>query len=113
MTAEQIVRALAATDPYGIPADSGSMLCVFCGGRDALGIKPVRPRKPEDHESSCLWRLAVEWVTAQDAATTRGGRRPCSNGRHAWVSVAGGPSRCMYGCGAGPDVEPPAWPVVP
>lgn len=64
-SAEQIVRALAAADPFAVP-DEGVMLCVFCPGRDALDAKPVRPRTLADHASDCPWRLAVEFVAEQD-----------------------------------------------
>lgn len=58
MDAEQIVRTLAA-----IPADDlecyGECGCTFCG---EFG--------PDDHDRSCLWRLAREWVTANPAVPT-------------------------------------------
>lgn len=52
VTAEQIVRALAATDPYKEKGD-------WCG---LCGLVASRP-----HDEGCLWRLAVEWVTTQDS----------------------------------------------
>jgi hypothetical protein len=53
MTAEQIVRALAAARPV---ASDG--LCGVCDGWDSELMQ-------ERHEPDCPWRLAVEWVAAQ------------------------------------------------
>lgn len=59
MTAEQIVRALAVADPVehqpGWPAVCG--LCTAEGKGN---------RFVEEHEPDCPWRLAVEWVAAQE-----------------------------------------------
>jgi len=54
MTAEQIVRALAAADPICEDAWYG---CGLCG---SVGVQA------DPHEPDCPWRLAVEWVAAQD-----------------------------------------------
>lgn len=56
MTAEQIVRALAAADP-NVRGGWGGHRCAFCHA--VRGI--------EDHRPDCPWRLAVEWVAAQEA----------------------------------------------
>ncbi len=59
MTAEQIVRALAAVDPG--PDAQG---CRFCEGWVGRGYAW---HPPTPHDADCPWRLAVEWVAAQDA----------------------------------------------
>lgn len=58
MTAEQIVRALAAADPI----DNGQcLLCVW------------NPESPAEHKADCPWRLAVEWVASREAAVCHHG----------------------------------------
>jgi hypothetical protein len=55
----EIVRALAA-----MPSDDlecyGDCGCTFCG---RFG--------PDDHDPTCLWRLAREWVAANSPADAR------------------------------------------
>ncbi len=58
-TAEQIVRALAAADPTYVDHE-GDRECALC---DAWTL-----RFASGHAPDCPWRLAVEWVAAQDAA---------------------------------------------
>ncbi len=53
MTPEAIVRALAAATE---PIDASYKLCALCGGR----------YEDDPHEPDCPWRLAVEWVAAND-----------------------------------------------
>lgn len=62
MTAEQIVRALAATDP--VSTDGVWIQCKLCYDDHAEG-------RPLEHEPECPWRLAVEWVAEQDAWLAR------------------------------------------
>ncbi len=50
MDAEQIVRALAAADPIG----PDKPWCDLCRGNK------------DGHDPDCPWRLAVEWVAAED-----------------------------------------------
>jgi hypothetical protein len=59
MTAEQIVRALAADEPIVWSSGGEWHACGVC---DAS-----LPMKAEDHEADCPWRLAVEWVEANTA----------------------------------------------
>lgn len=60
VTAEQIVRALAATDPTTVDDVEDRWVCTMCdgatrdGGRHYLDV--------EDHEPGCPWRTANEWV---------------------------------------------------
>ncbi len=56
MTAEQIVRALAAADPT---VSSGEW--DWCGTCDSRW-----PIEADDHDPACPWRMAVEWVAEQD-----------------------------------------------
>lgn len=58
MTAEEIVRALAAADP--IAAERDDLVCALCASA-------VWAPEGLDHASDCPWRLAVEWVAATDA----------------------------------------------
>lgn len=57
MTAEQIVRALAALDPdyHTTGMWHGCGLC-----------EAALPVYVTDHKPDCPWRLAVEWVAQQD-----------------------------------------------
>ncbi len=55
MTTEEIVRALAAAD-----LAPGGDSCRLCG---PAGFEP---ESVADHEPDCPWRLAVEWVAAQE-----------------------------------------------
>lgn len=57
MTAEAIVRALAAANTCTYEEEDWHS-CVLC-----LASLPVRAA---DHEPECPWRLAVEWVEATD-----------------------------------------------
>ena len=52
MNADDIVRALADADP--IYHEGDFHWCALCSAR--------LPIRPEHHEESCVWRLAVEWV---------------------------------------------------
>jgi hypothetical protein len=62
---ERIVRALAAAPE---PAyEAGETYCSFCGV-----LIPIRPLFGEhdpaaDHDPTCPWRLAREWVAANPA----------------------------------------------
>lgn len=55
MTAEQIVRALAAADPTRNDWHS----CAFCGRH------PI-DRTASKHDPDCSWRMAVEWIAQQE-----------------------------------------------
>lgn len=59
MTAEQIVRALAAADPVVMRSD-GYLRCGLCT------VNGFSPLPAEKHWDDCPWRLAVEWVAEQD-----------------------------------------------
>ncbi len=94
MTAEQIVRALAAADPsHGDPRGT-LRRCTFCGKTNDW---PRVIENAADHDADCPWRLAVEWVAAQDAAQrsdqalygcsfTEGGRRVDPATMEPWAS---------------------------
>lgn len=65
MTAEQIVRALAAASPltdYG-----GGLRCAMC--RASIDTSDTGAVLLASHEPDCPWRLAVEWVKGQDVDT--------------------------------------------
>jgi hypothetical protein len=68
--AEQIVRALAAAD-----LAQGGDQCRLCG---PAGFEP---ESLADHEPDCPWRLAVEWVAAQDRDDDAAERRRLSAAR--------------------------------
>lgn len=63
---EAIVRDLAASDPAGEDFGAGPE-CVLCPANNL----PV-DRRPslDDHDPSCPWRRAVEWVRDTDQETT-------------------------------------------
>lgn len=65
MDAEELVRALAAQDA---PIDSEYGTCAFCDAQDPNNLRaaPI-PGAPMEHEPSCLWRLAREWVAANSS----------------------------------------------
>ncbi len=67
MTPEQIVRALAAADPVAYDGDrwDGDYACTLCDGRWSERGGDVAARA-SSHEPDCPWRLAREWVAAQD-----------------------------------------------
>lgn len=70
MTAEEIVRALAAADPVVVSAlNSGWEYAGTCYGPDyACGVcRTEASLAPETHKPDCPWRLAVEWVEANTA----------------------------------------------
>lgn len=65
MDAEEIVRALAASDPgfEGLPA-GGYVQCALCGAfLENTRYPPGQPPEPfsEPHAPDCPWQLAKEW----------------------------------------------------
>jgi hypothetical protein len=75
MTAEQIVRALAATSPI----DWDGYKCALCGAmQTTAALAPVislaRPEGP--HEPDCPWLMAVEWVAENATAEAEPGSEP-------------------------------------
>lgn len=58
VTAEQIVRALAASDPYAHAAGEWHS-CGLCEKALATTVA--------EHDLGCPWRLAMEWVGDEDA----------------------------------------------
>ncbi len=62
MTAEQIVRALAARGPVAevITAADEHRHCTLCH----VERGPAVPLDDFNHQPDCPWRLAVEWVAA-------------------------------------------------
>jgi hypothetical protein len=59
---ERIVRALAAADPRPSGGEWWDR-CALCEAANSSG-------DTEDHKPDCPWRLAVEWVAAQDGRAT-------------------------------------------
>lgn len=60
MDAEQIVRALAASDPVGFD-NQEEPACTLCEA--ALWNRMPQPLDdPATHDPNCPWRLAREWV---------------------------------------------------
>lgn len=59
MTAEDIVRTLASTDPCGYSEEGEDYhWCALC--------RASVPVRPDDHADTCVWRLAVEWAHQHD-----------------------------------------------
>ncbi len=65
-TAEQIVRALAAASPV-VHRSDGWARCGVCAAGGYIGDG----RDADDHDPDCPWRLAVEWVDAQQSGEPR------------------------------------------
>lgn len=60
LAAADIVRGFAATEPFS--EDSGGGLeCIYCAAYFRL--------EPADHDETCPWRRAVEWVSTQEDQT--------------------------------------------
>ncbi len=66
MTAEQIVRALAAAEKPYVYNSSDMPICGLCG-HDVSRHDEDGGYHLDDHPPDCPWRLAVEW---RDAART-------------------------------------------
>ena len=60
MTADRIVRMLAAIDPI-TEGPNYWHWCVVCNERLVLSV--------DDHPETCPWRLAVEYVAAHPTTT--------------------------------------------
>lgn len=69
MILAQIVRALAERSPIYAEECSGDPACALC---HACWPELDGHDHPEQHDSDCPWRRAVEWVAAQ----TTGGAGP-------------------------------------
>lgn len=65
LAAAAIVRDLAAGDPAGEDFGAGPE-CVLC---PANNLPSDREPTLDDHDPSCSWRRAVEWVSTQEDQT--------------------------------------------
>ncbi len=64
MTPEAIVRALADCAPVRMTEHGDRLACGLCDDEVREGATTTGH---DMHEPDCPWRLAVEWVAAQDA----------------------------------------------
>lgn len=65
MSAEDIVRAIAALSVRRVIHDYTR--CTFCDGPTSEALIPA------EHDETCLWRQAVEWVADNPERTVSGG----------------------------------------